>query len=218
MSRTDTIGAGSPFSLLRRYTQPRLAQERCELCNRALAPEHRHLFETRTRQVACACDGCALAFRNVRDGRFKTIPRSARTLPNFQITDAQWESFTLPFNLAFFSHNTVAGKMTAMYPSPAGATESLLPLPAWEALLNANPRLARMEPDVEAFLVNRAGDARQYYIAPIDHCYELVGLIRMHWRGFSGGDEVWKQIGCFFNRLEERAVPLAGATREVVRA
>ena len=34
----------------------------------------------------------------------------------------------------------------------------------------------------------------QYYIVPIDECYRLVGLIRMHWRGLSGGTEVWKEI------------------------
>ena len=78
-----------------------------------------------------------------------------------------------------------------MYPSPAGATESLLPLKAWNSLVANNLVLARMEPDVEALLANRVETKREYYLAPIDVCFELVGLIRVHWRGLAGGDLVW---------------------------
>ena len=35
-----------------------------------------------------------------------------------------------------------------------------------------------MQPDVEALLVNRVGGRRLYYLAPIDVCFELVGLMR----------------------------------------
>jgi hypothetical protein len=98
-----------------------------------------------------------------------------------------------------------------MYPSPAGATESQLPLEAWEVLVADNPVLAKLEPDVEALLVNRVGSARLYYLAPIDTCYRLVGLIRMYWRGLSGGETVWKEIGQYFERLEQQAVPVREA-------
>jgi Family of unknown function (DUF5947) len=33
----------------------------------------------------------------------------------------------------------------------------------------------------------------------------LVGLIRMHWRGLSGGEEVWQEIGKFFAELRSKA-------------
>jgi hypothetical protein len=95
--------------------------------------------------------------------------------------------------------------MTAMYPGPAGATESLLPLTAWTTLVADNPMLEQLEPDIEALLVNRVASSREYFIAPIDACYELVGLIRMHWRGLSGGDAVWREIACFFSRLQQNA-------------
>jgi hypothetical protein len=199
------------FAALRRFSQTAAARpapapvERCELCSVRLPPAHRHMLETATRKIVCACDGCTTTFLPVVGGRFKVIPRDARTLPDFQISDADWEGLSLPINLAFFFYDTPNEKMTAMYPSPAGATESLLPLTAWEAIVRHNPALEKLEPDVEALLVHRAGEAREYFIAPIDKCFELVGIIRMHWRGFTGGEEVWREIGRFFDELKEAA-------------
>jgi hypothetical protein len=37
---------------------------------------------------------------------------------------------------------------------------------------------------------------------PIDECYRLVGLIRLNWRGLSGGSEVWEEVDKFFEQLE----------------
>ena len=45
---------------------------------------------------------------------------------------------------------------------------------------------------------------------PIDACYRLVGLVRMHWRGFDGGSEAWAAIDTFFAELNERARCLEG--------
>ena len=70
-----------------------------------------------------------------------------------------------------------------------------------------NPVLSQLRPDIEALLVNRVGHAHdlseaEYYIAPIDECYRLVGLIRTNWKGLSGGYEVWEEIGRFFSELK----------------
>ena len=156
-----------------------------------------------TRRIVCSCDPCALRFENVVDGKFKLIPRDARPLPDFQMSDAEWEGLSLPISLAFFFYDTPNEKMAAYYPSPAGATESPLPLTSWEALVDLSPSLPEMKSDVETLLVNRVHEAREYFLAPIDVCFELVGLIRIHWRGFSGGEEVWREIDAFFNRLRE---------------
>ena len=51
----------------------------------------------------------------------------------------------------------------------------------------------------------------EYYLAPIDQCYRLVGLIRAHWRGLSGGTEVWREIAQFFDELKARATPRSEA-------
>jgi hypothetical protein len=98
----------------------------------------------------------------------------------------------------------------ALYPSPAGATESLLALDAWEEIVAENPVLNSIEADVEALLVNRMAQARssavpEFYLLPIDECFKLVGLIRTHWRGLSGGTEVWQEIGRFFAALKTHA-------------
>ncbi len=158
-----------------------------------------------SRQVACSCDPCALLFQNAVGAKFKIIPRDARALPEFQMTDGEWESLALPIDLAFFFYSTPQEKMTAMYPSPAGPTESLLTLTSWEALVRQNQALQNMEADVEALLVNRSNGAREYFIAPIDACFELVGTIRMHWRGLSGGDAVWQEIERFFAKLRAQS-------------
>jgi hypothetical protein len=122
------------------------------------------------------------------------------------MSDTEWEGMSLPINLAFLFYSTPKEKMMALYPSPAGATESLLPLTAWESLVAANPILCGMQHDVEALLINRVEKTREYFLSPMDICFELVGLIRVHWRGLSGGEELWHEIDAFFARLKESSV------------
>jgi hypothetical protein len=178
---------------------------RCELCSTSLSPRHRHLFEPATRKILCSCDACALRFENVVEGKFKLVPRDARLVPDFNISDAEWDALALPINLAFFFYSAPVKKVIAMYPSPAGATESLLALSAWDRFTAHNAALSDMQPDVEALLVNRMGEKRSYVIAPIDKCYELVGIIRANWRGLSGGEEVWRKIDNFFAQVIQSA-------------
>jgi len=113
----------------------------------------------------------------------------------------------IPISLAFFSYSTPAKRVVALYPGPAGAAESLLPLDAWEDVLVANPALRHLQPDVEALLVNRVGAVREHFIVPIDECYRLVGLIRLHWRGLSGGAKVWGEVSQFFQHLKGHECP-----------
>jgi hypothetical protein len=160
--------------------------------------------EPASRQLRCTCDACAILFSG-QSGRFRRVPRGSTFLGGFHLSDGQWEDLRVPINLAFFISSTPAGRVLALYPSPAGATESLLELEAWRALVDENPVLAELEPDVEALLVNRVGGAREYYRAPIDECYKLVGLIRSNWRGLSGGPEVWALVGRFFTGLKQRS-------------
>ena len=210
LSPTRSSPAGvkeSVFRTFRRFNRMRPAQNHCELCDIGLQEDHRHLLEISNGRIVCACETCALRFQTVDKGRFKLIPRSIRSLPKLDFNDGVWESLALPINLAFFFRSSAEDKIKAIYPSPAGATESLLPLSAWDTLVAQNVVLARMEPDVEALLVDRVGVKREHYLAPIDVCFELVGLIRMHWRGLAGGEVVWSEIDQFFTRLQAASRP-----------
>ena len=42
---------------------------------------------------------------------------------------------------------------------------------------------------------------------PIDACYELVGRMRMTWRGFDGGQEARAALAEFFETVEQRSKP-----------
>jgi hypothetical protein len=206
MNPTRPLGQ-RPFALLRDLVRRRSAAQHCEICSAELAPVHQHLIEPASRRLLCCCDACAVLFSGRQSARYRPVPRLIRSLPAFRLTDAQWEELHLPINLAFFFFSSSAGRVVAVYPSPAGATESLLPLEAWHALEEENPLLRELEADVEALLVNRVGPARDHYRVPIDECYKLVGLIRTNWRGLSGGTEVWEVIGRFFGSLKERSNP-----------
>ena len=209
MTPTPPHGS-SPLLALRRFARPKPPEERCELCGTALASEHEHLVEPASRQLFCCCAPCAILFSAREALRFRRVPRDVEALPDFRLSDAQWEALHLPIRLAFFSPSTPAGRVLAYYPSPVGATESLLPLDAWRAIEAENPVLRALEPDVEALLANRMGTVPEYFRAPIDECYKLVGLLRSHWKGLSGGAEVRGEIGRYFDRLRDRAAPYGG--------
>jgi hypothetical protein len=211
----DTLHKTGAFSALRQFARKKLAAEACEMCSQPLAAEHQHLIEPAERKIVCACDACALLFTTQAGTKLRRVPRNARYLPEFRLSDTQWNSLMIPIELVFFFHSSVSGRIVALYPSPAGATESLLSLNLWHEIARDNPIVSEMTSDVEALLVNRVGMNQgvepAYYIAPIDKCYELVGLIRSNWRGLSGGTAVWREIGGFFAKLRERATVAQGA-------
>ena len=205
-SQSEIRNSETPFGVLLRFVRQRAVVERCEMCSAELSAEHEHLVDVSNRQLACACQACAILFSGKANPRYRRVPRRIRYLANFELTDAQWDSLLIPINMAFFFQSSASGKMVALYPSPAGATESLLDFESWDEILRDNPVLQEMEPDTEALLVNRVRGASEYYLLPIDECYKLVGLIRVHWHGLSGGTEMWEEIGKFFAELKKRAV------------
>jgi len=203
-------GSGSLASL-RRLTRPRDPEERCELCGAPLPEEHTHLFEVRTEALTCACRACALLFTGQAQARYRPVPDRVLSLPDLVLAPERWEALDIPVGLAFFTRSTRLGRVVARYPSPAGPTESQLGLATWAELEAANPVLRDLEPDVEALLVNRVGTASDNLVVPIDRCYALVGLVRMGWRGISGGPEVWGSVATYFADLRARARVAADA-------
>jgi hypothetical protein len=164
------------------------ALEQCELCGAPIGAEHRHVLELETRDVKCACRPCSLLFD--RTEKLKLIPTDVYAVGDVEL---DWESLRLPVDIAFFFRT--GDELKAYYPSPMGPTESLLTVDI----------PIDLEDEVEALLVNRVRGARRQWLVPIDVCYALVGLIRTHWRGFTGGAEVWRELDKFFDGLDRRS-------------
>jgi hypothetical protein len=179
--------------------------ERCDLCSVSLSERHQHLVDPKTRHLLCACDACAILFGSSGETHYRRVPRDIRALGNFKLSEQAWNSLAIPISLAFVFVSSTTDEILAVYPSPAGPTESAVDKESWNELVSENPILARLNPDVEALLIDRINGARDYFIAPIDDCYRLTGLVRKYWRGFSGVDEGWKQIQNFFDGLKERS-------------
>jgi hypothetical protein len=206
----DTIAGSRLGRLARRAAVESAAvQERCDLCSAPIPDQHRHLLDLTTRELRCTCRACSLLFDREAAARdhYKLIPDRRLRLDGFELDDALWDELHIPVDIAFFYEDTNAGRVVAFYPSPMGATESLLELRAWTELAERNRVLDDLKPDVEALLVNRARGARDQWLVPIDECFSLVGLIRTNWRGLTGGREVWDKLGRFFEQLDERSRP-----------
>lgn len=216
--RTDSTGRG-----LRRFLGPAPAEpERCELCGIEVSEGHRHLVDTEARSLACACRPCALLFDRpgAGAGRFRTVPDRCLTDSRLDLDTERWAGLRIPVSIAFFFHNSTLGRPVALYPSPAGATETEIEPDAWQRAFGDSPLATLLAPDVEALLVRRAeprdaqagagagpvgGDGGACYLVPVDVAYELVGRLRLRWQGFDGGAEVRSELADFFHRLAQRA-------------
>jgi hypothetical protein len=181
--------------------------ERCEMCAEPIGERHGHVVDVENRGLMCTCRPCALLFtaEGAGGGRYRAVPERYRYAADVPFAESTWDAIGIPVATAFFFTNSELGHTVAFYPSPAGATESLLSLEAWTDLLAAIPALADLRPDVEALLVHKSESGFECFAVPIDACYQLVGLVRMHWQGFDGGEEAWAAIHEFFAGLRERS-------------
>jgi hypothetical protein len=207
-----------PAGGLRRFLErprpkPRLG-EVCEMCGEPVPDQHGHVVNLEARNLMCTCRACSLLFTSsgAAGGRYKAVPDRYMYDPAAAISPVQWDAIQIPVNMAFFFVNSALERFVAFYPSPAGATESMLELDTWDEILAANPALAEPEPDVEALLVRKAprGEDPRFecWLVPIDACYELVGRVKKYWKGFDGGAELWEDVNGFLDGLRERARPV----------
>ena len=204
----------APAPGLRRFlTERQPPPERCGLCATPVDPaRHRHLVDTTRRSLVCACPDCfvPLASPGADAGRFRAVPDRWLTDPHHRLDDRAWDALRIPVGVAFFFRNTGLDRLVALYPSPAGATESELDPATWTAVLGGSRLAGLLQPDVEALLLRRTPDGCACHLVPIDVCYELVGRMRRLWRGFDGGAEARAALDAFFTRVAERARPLPG--------
>ncbi|WP_239764436.1 DUF5947 family protein [Streptomyces sp. CL12-4] len=194
---------------LARFTAPRgPREERCDLCSAPLADErHRHLVDTEKRALACSCEPCAqlLDRSGGPSGRFRTVPGRYLSDPAHRLDEQAWERLRIPVGVAFFFHNSTLDRLVALYPSPAGATESELEPEAWQSVLAASSLAGLLQPDVEALLLRRHEGRVECHLVPIDICYELVGRMRLRWQGFDGGAEARADLDAFFAHVRDRS-------------
>jgi hypothetical protein len=185
------------------------APNRCEMCGETIGAEgeHGHVADLTSRGILCACRPCYLLFTQGGSGgaRFCAIPERYRYTERFELSPATWDTMGIPVRMAFLFRNSAEQQTVAFYPSPAGATECLLPLEEWQQVLAENPAFAEAQDDVEALLLNREDDSFECFLVPIDECYRLVGLVKLYWRGFDGGTEAWEAIEAFFADLRSRS-------------
>ena len=71
-------------------------------------------------------------------------------------------------------------------------------------MVELNPVLAGLEPDIEGLIVNRLTEPPVYAIAPIDRCYALTGAIKLTWEGISGGSGVGEAVARLLRRPAAR--------------
>jgi hypothetical protein len=213
----DSLASSRLRRLAQSASQEReAALERCELCGEVIPANHRHLLDLQSRELMCACQACKILFdrKEAGVGHYRLVPDRRLRIEGFRLEDEDWAALEIPVDMAFFFHSTRDERVSAFYPSPAGPTESLLRLDAWQDIERANPVLLSLALGVGALRVNWARGAPQHFIVPIEDPYRLVALIRSRWRGLTGGQEVWEGIESFFAELAEGARTVANDRQE----
>jgi hypothetical protein len=209
----------TPRSGLRRFVgeqsapaeppQPEPVVEKCEMCGTVVDPGHGHVVDTEHRSIMCACRACYLLFTRptAGAGKYRAIPDRYLSDPDHPITPVEWEALGIPVSSAFFLGSDSG--MACFYPSPAGATECLLDLNAWAELVTEHPLLGAAQPEVEAILIRGTNEAVECFLVPVDACYQLVGTVRVYWKGFDGGQEAHERIEEFFDGIRSQARPFS---------
>ena len=193
--------------------------ERCDLCGIAIPEDHRHLLQLvgapdRLRVRGLLGDALGrgrLPADRQPDAVARRAGRPRRSLGELPDPDRAG---------VLHASRRVTGCVVAMYPSPAGATESELHFESWSRMLELNPVLDGLEPDIEGLIVNRLVDPPVYVIAPIDRCYELTGTSRRAGRGSPAARGVERggrassstTLRARGGRRRERASPAAEST------
>lgn len=200
-TQAEAVSALKRLQMRQMPEGPQPIEAQCDLCGTSVSEEHRHLLQLDERSIVCVCESC-WALRS-GDAEFRPVGSRVIWLDSLDLPDDLWARFRIPIGLAFFLRSQ--GGVVAFYPSPAGATESEIDTIVFAELESRNPRVQELEPDAEVLIVDRLGDSMRSAIAPTDQAYRLVGLVKTHWQGISGGPGLQNAVDGFFEELREKA-------------
>ena len=183
------------------------------MCGTDLDDRHRHLVALDDRALRCVCRACGLLFdpAGAGGGRIRAVPERYLTDPAHPMAGEDWDLLGIPAMPVFAFLNSDLNRVVACYPSPAGTTESMLDLDGWTRLQQMYPLLRMPTADVEAIYVADGGGLLETFLVPIDACFTMAGMVRLHWRGPDGGDAVRRATATFLDGLRARSRPVRPA-------
>ena len=116
------------------------------MCAEPISDDHRHVVDIQSSQLMCTCRGCGLLFTaEAAHQRYRAVPDRYLSFPDFQLTEAGWDSLDIPVGLAFFFSSSVLGRVVAFYPGPAGVAESELGSGSLDRGSRGQPRARRTQ-------------------------------------------------------------------------
>jgi len=184
----------------------------CDVCGTTAEFRHWQLVHVPTRRLICCCEACTSALTKWHDGQYRRVPQSIEMLPDFCMTESQWDRLKLPINLGFLYYSSPDRRVLSVYPGAFEAIGGKSPAGLWEELTQQNPILRSFKPDVEGLLVNRVGKTRRYFRVPIDESYQLFSFMRDNWSGVTGGVNLWRQVETCFARWQDNYLSHAAST------
>ena len=177
------------------------AHERCELCAAPIAADHEHLYAPANRTVRCACTGCALIIPTSSSSGYLRVPRGTRRI---EVADvAGWlDRLAVPVGIAALIRRD--DRAIIGYPGAAGLVEAAVEPAIWDQLVRELPLAATLEPEVEALVWSRLGGDRVLRVG-IDVVFRLIGELRQHWEGITGGPNVVGTVERVLSELHAEA-------------
>ena len=206
------MSAAGSLRALRAFAARADPHEPCGLCGAPLAPDpgHEHLLAAESQGVLCVCIACAALFGDEYGARLRRIPKRVEELAGVTLSDADWTALNVPIRIAYFVRTGIEAGL-AVYPSPAGPVRAPLTPESWRSLALKAPCASALRQDVEGLVVVDLQARRGAFRAPLDVCHRLSGLVRLHWRGLAGGEELWAALDDWLSEIRTRARELAHA-------
>jgi hypothetical protein len=184
----------------------RASAQVCDICAAPLLGDHQHVVDFDAQRLCCACEACAVSFDGYGTRRHRTVPARVRTDPELVLGDEELAALGVPVGLFFLYYCSRTARWAGFFPGPAGPTEAELCQDACAALVCRSQLVQSLAPDVEALLVrHRPHHPSEAFAVPIDACYRLTALLRLHYRGFDGGDEARHVLDEFFGDLRRQS-------------